>query len=155
MQNRSSSLVVVALVLAALYVGFFTDWFRGQTIQIIVQNRPVAQRSDPKRNLDEIPVYPVSFALDRKYELTSLKVVSAQDLESQKFPTPLWHLIAQTNSRPTKAIVYGITPPGMKPAVEDSQPSALQPGVPYVVQLETKTIKSSTNFVPVRAMPAR
>ncbi len=155
MQNRSSGLAVVALVLAALYVGFFTDWFRTQTIQIIVQNRPIAQRADAKRNLDEVPVYPVSFAFDRKYELTSLKVVGARDLDSQKFPTPLWHLVADTNSRPTKAIVYGVSPAGMRPAVEDSQPQALQPGVTYALQLETKTLKGSTNFIPVKASSGR
>jgi hypothetical protein len=154
MQNRSPLLITIALVLAALYVSFFTDWFRRPTIQIIVQHRIVPQRGNAARGGQEDAVYPVSFAFDNKYEFKTVKVVAEKDLQTQKFPTPLWYLVSETNSRPTKTIVYGVTPPGMKPAVEDSQPQPLSPEVTYVLQVDTGFMKGSTNFVPKRAAVA-
>jgi len=151
MQNRSTLLIVIAVVLAALYISYFTDWFRRPTIQIIVQHRIVPQRPNAARDQGEEPVYPVSFAFDNKYEFTSLKVVAAKEAETQKFPTALWDLVALTNSRPTKTIVYGVTPPGMRPRVEDTQPQPLQPDVTYLLLVEAGAMNGSTNFVPKRA----
>ena len=50
MQKRISVLLTLALLLAALYVSFFTDWFGRESIQIIVQHRPIPQRADPGKN---------------------------------------------------------------------------------------------------------
>ena len=155
MEKRSSALVIVALVLAALYAAFFTDWFRKQSIQIIVQHRPIAQRVDPKKNLEEAPVFPITFAFDHRYEFTSIKVVKADELSTSKFPTPLWHVVSETNSRPTKVISYGLTPAGMHPAVDDSQPQPLVAGTTYTLLLESKGLKGSTNFVPIQATLTR
>ena len=155
MQKQSWTLVIVALVLAVLYATFFTDWLRTDGIQIIVQNRPIPQRLDLKRTFEATPVYPVSFAFDRKYEFTSVKVVSERDLATQKFPSPIWHLISETNSRPTKAIVYGVSPPGMHPAVEESKPQPLIPGTRYMLLLEAGRLKGATNFSPIKASIAR
>lgn len=155
MQKRTPTLVIAALVLAVLYVSYFTDWFGRQSIQIIVQNRPIAQRMDPKKQAEAPPTFPVSFAFNRKYELTSIKVVKTDDLKSQRFPTPLWHLISDTNSGPTKAMVYGIAPRGMHPAVEDSQPEPLLPGVSYTLMVEAGKFRGATNFIPTKATIAR
>ncbi|MBL9169319.1 MAG: hypothetical protein JNN07_16385 [Verrucomicrobiales bacterium] len=155
MQKRTSVLLSTVLLLAVLYVSYFTDWFGRQSIQIIVQHRPIPQRADPAKNLDAPPVFPVSFAFSRKYELTSLKVVKTEELASQKFPTPLWHLVSETNSGPTKAMVYGIAPRGMRPAVEDAQPEPLVAGVSYTLLVEAGKMKGSTNFVPLKATVAR
>lgn len=154
MPKRIPALLITVLLLAVLYVSYFTDWFGRESIQIIVQHRPIPQRADPGKSLETPPVFPVSFAFSRKYELTSLKVVKTEDLASQKYPTPLWHLISETNSGPTKAMVYGIAPRGMRSAVEDAQPEPLVAGVSYTLFVEAGKMKGSTNFVPLKATVA-
>ncbi len=155
MQNRTPKLLIAAFLLAIAYASFFSDWFRTQNIRIIVQNRPIPQRPDPKRTTDLDPVYPISFAFDDKYELTSLRVVKTSELRTEKFPTPLWHVISETNSRPTKAIVYGVAPAGMHPAVEDAVPQPLEAGTSYTLLIQAGKRDGSTNFIPVRAALAR
>src|SRR5688572_24260316 len=141
MTKNGTVLTVIAVLLAAVYVYAFTDWFRKETIQIIPTIRPgraVSMSNDP----NQPPVYPVSFALDGKYRLTSVKVVAADDLATNKYPTPLWHLISDSNSIPTKAIMYGQTPKGMRPAIARTRPEALLPDVDYILLLEAGSTKA-------------
>lgn len=154
MPKRTPALLISVLVLAVLYVSYFTDWFGRESIQIIVQHRPIPQRADPTKALEAPPVFPISFAFSRKYELTSLKVVKTADLSTQKYPTPVWHLVSETNSGPTKALVYGIAPRGMRSAVEDAQPEPLVAGVSYTLFVEAGKMRGSTNFVPLKATVA-
>jgi hypothetical protein len=151
MTKNGTVLTVIAVLLAAVYVYAFTDWFHKETIQIIPTIRPgraVSMSNDP----NQPPVYPVSFALDGKYRLTSIKVVAADDLATNKYPTPLWHLISESNSVPIKAIMYGQAPKGMKPAVPRTRPEALLPDVDYVLMLEAGSTKSQTNFHTAQAV---
>ena len=145
MTKNGITLSVIAVILAAVYAFYFTDWLRKETIQIIPTIRPgraVAAPKDP----DQVPTYPVSFAFDGKYKLTSLKVVSADDLATNKYPVPLWHLVSDSNSVPIKAVTYGQPPKGMKPAVPRSRPEPLQPDIEYVLLLEAGSTKAQTNF---------
>ncbi|MBI1840162.1 MAG: hypothetical protein HYR88_04845 [Verrucomicrobia bacterium] len=155
MQNRSTLLPLIALILAIVYVSFFTDWFRKPAIQIFVQHRPIPQRVDPKRGLEEAPVFPISFAFDGKYELTTIKVTKTEDLKTEKFPTPVWHLVAATNSRPMKAIVYGVTPPGMHPPAEDALPQPLVAGVNYTMLVQAGSRSGTATFIPLKATLTR
>src|SRR6266536_3753719 len=123
----------IAVLLAAVYVYSFTDWLHKETIQIIPTIRP-GRVSGLTGDPDQTPVYPVSFAFDGKYKLTAVKVVAADDLATNKYPTPLWHLISDSNSVPTKAVMYGQPPKGMKPAVPRTHPEPLLPDVEYVLQ---------------------
>jgi hypothetical protein len=145
MSKNGIFLSVVAVLLAALYVHFFTDWFRKKTIQIIPTIRKTQPSAIP-RDPDQPAVYPVSFALDAKYELTSVKVVAAADLATNKYPTPLWHLTADSNSVPTRSIVYGASIKGMKPAVARQHPESLMPAIEYVLLVEAGNLKAQTNF---------
>ncbi|HYV30041.1 MAG TPA: hypothetical protein VEO53_02860 [Candidatus Binatia bacterium] len=145
MTKNGIFLSIIAVLLAAVYVYSFTDWLRKETIQIIPTIRPgrvAALAGDP----DQTPVYPVSFAFDGKYKITEVKVVAADDLATNKYPTPLWHLISDSNSAPTKAFMYGQTPKGMKPAVPRARPEALLPDVDYVLLIEAGKLKAQTNF---------
>ena len=155
MQNRSTALPLIAIFLAIVYVSFFTDWFRKKTIQIFVQHRPIPQKVDAKRGLEEAPVFPISFAFDGKYELTMIKVTKSADLKSEQFPTPVWHLIATTNSRPMKAIVYGVAPPGMHPPGEDALPQPLVAGADYTLVIQAGARTGTTTFVPIKATLTR
>lgn len=150
MTKNGIFLSVVAVLLAAAYVYFFTDWFHKRTIQIIPTVRPTQASAIP-RDPDQPPVYPVSFALDDKYELTSVKVVNASDLATNKYPSALWHLVAESNSVPTKSIVYGAAIKGMKPAVARQRPEPLMPDVEYVLLVEAGGVKAQTNFHTLRA----
>src|SRR5262245_51170151 len=99
MSKNGIALSVVFVILAVTYVCFFTDWFTKESIQIIPQIRP-GRASSIRRGPDTPAVSPVSFAFDRKLELTSVKVVSAQDYATNKYSNPLWHLISDSNSIP-------------------------------------------------------
>ena len=155
MEKRTLTLGAAAAVLAALYIAYFTDWFRRETIQVMCQPRKIAQRVDAKRNLETVPVFPMVFGFLSKYEFSSVKVCKTEELRRERFPTPVWHIIAETSSPPIKAIVYGVAPPGMRPVVEDSQPEALSPGVSYTVQVEAGSIKGEASFTPEMARLTR
>jgi len=151
MTKNGIVLSVVAVLLAAAYACFFTDWFHKKGIQIMSAVRPVQPSSIP-RDPDQPPVYPVSFKLDGKYELTCVKVVAAADMATNKFPVPLWHMKSDSNSAPIDAFVYGASIKGMKPAVAMTRPEPLWPDVDYVLQVEAGDIRSQTNFHTLRAV---
>ena len=151
MTRNGIFLSIIAVILAACYLCFFTDWFKKESIQIIPQIRPNRALVNPK-NPDQDAVYPVSFAFDGKYKLTSVKVVSSSDMATNNYPVPMWHLISDSNSIPVKSIVYGYPIKGMKPAVARSRPEPLAPDVEYVLLLEAGKIKARTNFHTARAV---
>ena len=145
MSRNGYVLLAIAALLGAAYVYFFTDLFSKETIQIIPQIRP-GRPSNVSRSGDIPPVYPVSFSFDGKYQLTLVKVMAADDLKTNKYASPLWHLVSDSNSAPTKAIVYGYPIKGMKPAIERTRPEPLQPNIPYVLFVQAGKIKGQTNF---------
>jgi hypothetical protein len=145
MSKNGIFLSVVAVILAAIYAYYFTDWFKKETIQIIPTIRPGRAANIP-RDPGSPAVCPVSFSFDGKYKLTSVKVVSAAELATNKYATPLWHLIADSNSIPTKSLIYGQPPRGMKPSVPKARPQALEAGFDYVLIVEAGRIRAQTNF---------
>lgn len=150
MTKNGIALTVLLVILGAVYIAYFTDWFSKETIQIIPQIRPGRASAIPRPS-GAPQVSPVNFALDGKYRLTSVKVVSAEDYATNKYANPLWHLISDSNSVPTKWILYGFPIKGMKPAVPRTQPDALAPGVSYILMVEAGKIRSQTNFHTVEA----
>lgn len=151
MTKNGTVLSVIAVILGACYAYFFTDWFRKDTIQIIPTIRPGRASAIP-RDPDLEPVHPVSFMLDGKYALTTVKVVVAADYATNKYAQPLWHLISDSNSVPTKAIVYGYPLKGMKPAVPRARPEPLLEKVEYTLLLEAGKIRAQTNFHTTKAI---
>jgi len=159
MTKNGIVLSIIAVILAAVYVAYFTDWFRKDGIQIIPTVRPGSASAIP-RDPDETPVHRVSFALDGKYKLTCVKVLVAAELATNKYATPLWHLVSDSNSVPTKSIVYGYPIKGMKPSVPRARPEPLLANVEYTLVLEAGKTHSLTNFhttpaVALRKDPAR
>jgi hypothetical protein len=145
MTKNGIVLSIIAVILAAVYVAYFTDLFRREGIQIIPTVRPGSASAIP-RDPDEVPVHRVSFALDGKYKLTSVKVLVAAELATNKYATPLWHLVSDSNSVPTKSIVYGYPITGMKPSVPRARPEPLLANVEYTLVLEAGKTHSQTNF---------
>jgi hypothetical protein len=146
MSKNGIILSVVAVLLAAAYVYFFTDWLHKDYIQIIPQIRPIRTARAAKKSPLDTQVYPVSFSLNPKCRLTSVKVVNADDYRTNKYASPLWHLISDSNSVPTPAIVYGQLIRGMKPAIPRARPETLQPDVIYTLLVDAVGITGRTNF---------
>ena len=145
MSKQTVALIAVAMVLAAVYVAFFTDWFRQPQIQILPQIRP-PQRGTRAAPQGDTPVYPVTFAFDKKYQFTEIRVVAAEDEKTNKYPHAVWHMISDSNSIPTKALVYGAPIRGMKPKVPRAQPDPLEPDVPYVLYVQAGNAMGKQKF---------
>jgi len=149
MNKSTIALIVVLIGMIGAYVYWFTDWFREDTIQILAQVRPARNvRPGPPGT---VPTYPVSFAFDRKLALTELKVVSVEDAATNKYPHALWHLISDSNSVPTKAVVYGEWVRGMKSKVPHARPERLEPGVKYRLYVTAGKAKGQIEFKTVEA----
>lgn len=111
----------------------------------------VHHRSRPARgpgNGSEIE--PLFFAIDgARLKLTSLKVIPIQEIETNKYPHPIWHLISDSNSVPIESFAYGTPIQGMRPAVKGATPDPLEPGVTYRLLVEAGPLKLQDDFVPV------
>ena len=145
MTLKSILLSIFAVVLGSVYLVFFTDLFDKPKIEIIPQIRPGRASSIPAEP-GTTPVCPVTFTFNGKYDFTSVKVVNSAEFAANKFATPAWHLISDSNSVPTKSIVYGFPIRGMKPAVARAKPQPLQPAVQYTLFLEAGKLHAQCNF---------
>jgi hypothetical protein len=141
MTKKSIVLISVAVALAACYLYYFTDWINPPVIQILPQLRP-------PRNLarNPSPVYQVSFNLDGKYRLTSVKVIPIQALETNKNAAPIWNLTTRSNSLPQKGFLYGMPIPGMRPALTNARPARLEPEVAYRLFVKAGRAKGQVDF---------
>jgi hypothetical protein len=147
MQKKEITLVAFLLILGVLYVVFFTDWFRKKTLTIVPSARP-------ERGIAAGTPLPVYFKLNRSCELTSLKVIPLQGTNFDAHTPPIWYLVANTNSRPTKLFQYGVPIRGMHPAIPKAQPEPLEPGHVYRMIVSTTDLTGYTDFKTM-AMPGR
>lgn len=149
MSKRDWKLLLLAVALGGAYVYFFTDFLRPPRIEIFAQIRAMGA---PMRRGGAGPaadICPVTFNIGQKYELISVKVVEEQDYERSKGSAKaLWHLIADTNSLPTKGFLYGALIPGMKPATPRAKAEVLQTNITYRLFIESVGgLKGTTTFV--------
>jgi hypothetical protein len=143
MRDKIIILSLGSVILLTLYLALFRGC-KEEPMQITSKLRPVRRGTPAERGMT--PMYDVTFGFNKKYKLTSVKVVSAQDLSTNKYPRALWHVVEDEKSVPVKAISYGKPARGMKPAVPDLLPEPLEPGQEYVVIVEAGSIKAQTNF---------
>lgn len=146
MSKKNIVLLSLLAALGSIYVYYFTDLFRQPTMEIVSRIRPQINQRRSKRE----PIVPagntISFLFNRKYELTSVKVVEENEAKTNKYPHAVWRLITDSNSVPTKTIFYGVTVEGMKPEFAKSRPEPLQPNVPYILLIEAGKLKGQTTF---------
>ena len=152
-------LVTVAIAVAAFaaYAYYLTDWFTSDHIQVVHTLRPpvLAKNSRRGRPTENPTVNVVSFGLNSKFKLTSVKVIPVAELKTNKYAHPVWHLVSASNSVPTKGFVYGMRIKGMQPKVPNAQPDPLLPDVTYRLLLEAGDIKGEYDFTTtVPAKPA-
>lgn len=159
MSRKEWILVALVLVLGGGYVIFFSNWFRPKVMRIEHSARsvrdaygPGGQRVDPT---GKQPLGNVTFSLHQPYKLTEVKVVLAEEAQTNKYPHPLWHLVAEEGSEPVDGLCYGLPVKGMTPASEYLEPEPLQPGVEYRLLVEASSTKAEHDFTLPRAARAR
>jgi hypothetical protein len=135
-------LAVVVVALAAVYVIYFTDWFRPKTVQIFHAYRDIGARA--VRQQGALPA--LRFSSNRQLQYTDIKVVSCADLATNQHPFALWHLISESNSVPLKWFFYGQWIGGMHPAVKGTHPVSLETNVSYRLLITAGKVTGQHDF---------
>ena len=154
MSKKEITLIVAALLLGGFYVYRFTNFFHKPTIQILTQIRPGGGRDSGRRHsrrqietpTEPAAVDPISFTFDNRYELTSVKVVLDSEYQTNKYAHSFWHLVSDSNSVPTKGVIYGMKVKGMESEIPKARPEPLQPNTSYRLFIEAGKIKGETVF---------
>ena len=152
MTTKSILLTIVLVALAAFYVFYISDWFNKPTIQIVYTKRACSVSRIPRD--DNTEVYPVSFSFNQKYRLTTVKVLNASEFATNKYAHPLWHLVSASNSLPTKVLIYGTAPRGMKSEVANAKPQPLLPKVNYLLLVQAREASGRIEFQTSEAVRA-
>jgi hypothetical protein len=147
MTNKNWSLIAVTVLLGGLSLYLNKDWFAPDRIQLMHRSRP-ARGAFRRPRSENLLIDPLSFWFDRKVKLTSLKVVPVFEMETNKYPQPIWYLVSDSNSAPIKEFTYGMRIPGMRPAFKDTHADPLEPGVTYRLMVEAGKQKIQHDFVP-------
>jgi hypothetical protein len=141
MTKKNLLLVLLAIGLAAVYVVWFTDWFRPKTVFIYHTSRNL------RPNLARGNALPsLIFGVKPQVRFTELKVVSLTEFETNKDAEPVWHLISDSNSVPTKSFFYGQHIAGMRPKIEGVHVEALETNVTYRMFITAGNIKGQHDF---------
>jgi hypothetical protein len=154
MIKKNWILIFVALLLAGVYVFYFTGWFTPRTIHITSINARTSRAMRANNPNADLAAVPILFKLGRPCKLTELKVVALDEWQADKNCLPLWHLLADTNSVPiSEPFIYGQKIRGMKPEVPGAHAQPLKPGVKYRLFVTDGSAKGEHDFQPV-ARPA-
>lgn len=141
-------LIVAAVVLAGVYVVFFTDWFQPKTVQIFHTSRNLRPRLLRGGALPSL-----IFGINRQVSLTELRVVEAAVYATNQNAVPLWHLISDSNSVPVKQFHYGQFINGMHAAIKGARPQPLETNVTYCLLITGKGKITGQHDFDVGKMP--
>jgi|SRR5208282_4473601 len=154
MTSKQWALIALAVALGGFSLYLNRDWFAGDNIQIHHRSRPArlgfGRRGRGAAAADTDPIF---FAFDRKVRLRTLKVIPISEIETNKYPHPVWELVSDSNSVPITEWSYGWPIRGMRPPVKGATPDPLEPGVPYRLLVEAGKLKGHEDFVPEPATP--
>jgi len=147
-------LIALAVLLGGLSLYLNKDWFRKDNIQISHRSRPARGPWFRRgRRADDSAANPIVFLFDRRIRLKSVKVVPLSDIETNKFPQPIWQLVSDSNSIPVKDLTYGVRVPGMRPAFKGTEAEPLEPGVKYRLFVVAGQYKAEHDFEPEPRTP--
>jgi hypothetical protein len=150
MTRKNCILIALALLLGAFSLYLNRDWFAKDTIQIFSRSLPPRPMPGGRKRPEPAPaVNPITFGFTRSLKLTELKVVPVSDIETNKYPHPIWHLVSDSNSVPVRELSYGIPIRGMRPSVKGATAYPLDPGAKYRLFVESPGFKGEHDFVPV------
>ena len=142
-------MVTLVVLLGGLSLYLNRDWFAKETIQVYHRSRPTRVPIFGRRRGPDLgKINPLTFGFNRKLQLKSIKVIPLSDIETNKYPHPIWHLLSDSNSVPTKDFFYGEFIRGMRPSVPGATPDPLEPGVRYRLLIEADAFKGEHDFVP-------
>jgi hypothetical protein len=135
----------ILLVLATVYLVWFTDWFKPKIIHIASISRASPFRR-PRANGAEPAAIPPYFMLNPACKLTDLKVVRLSEWQTNHDAPPVWHLISISNSVPINKFPYGLNIRGMQPAILGTHAQALEPNVTYHMILKAGSARGEHDF---------
>src|SRR5437868_4728923 len=95
-------IALAVLLVIGIYAYLYGDWFRAQPIQIFHEVAVMRARGRAARENPNARTVGVVFGLDKKYEITELKVVSVADLQTNQNAYALWHMVQVSNTVPVK-----------------------------------------------------
>jgi hypothetical protein len=136
MSKKNILLISSVVVLAGVYVIFFTHWFHPRVMQISHTSRPEGGRDSVR----------MTFSLGDNYVLTDIKVVPLDDFKKDPNTRPLWHLVSDDGSDSTEVFSYGESIGGMDPAVSGAEPEPLRSGVRYRLLVTAGSLKAQHDF---------
>jgi hypothetical protein len=146
MTKKEIALVVFTVILAGVYFCCFTDWLKEKHIGIEHAVRPNVAVPVRPGNPANPSAYTLTFSLGREYKLTSVRVVPAAGFPTNRNVAPLWHLVGDAKSAPTRFIVYGVPIAGMKPLPAAANAEPLAYDVEYRLLVEAGGFKGGHNF---------
>lgn len=130
------------LVLAGIYVCYFTGWFKPKIIQVFYTNRPVPFRRHFRAGF---PTMLFGFG-GQRYRLSEIEVVPLAVWQTNQSTAPLWHLTASSRSAPVRFFRYGQNFRGMKPAVPGARPEPLASNVIYRLFVRAGSYQGHCDF---------
>jgi hypothetical protein len=149
MTRKLWTTIVLTLALGSISLYLNKDWFAKDNIQITHRSRAArAGLSGRQRPTAMDAVNPILFGFDRKLKLKLIQVIPVRDIETNKYPHPIWHLISDSNSVPIETFVYGQPISGMRLAVQGATADPLEPGTKYRLLVEANAFKGAHDFVP-------
>ncbi|MEI7534722.1 MAG: hypothetical protein WCK57_10170 [Verrucomicrobiae bacterium] len=142
MSKKTSLLIVVAVVLAAVYAFYFADWFQSPTLKIFHTNRNnIRHRKEQSGGIPNL-----IFGLSQTSRITEITVVPLAEYQVNSKVIPLWHLVSDSNSVPVKTFYYGQYIRGLKPAVAGSHAQTLTNNITYRIVVSVGKIKGEHDF---------
>jgi hypothetical protein len=135
-------LLTIMLAVGSLYLN--RDWFAKNSIQVYHRSRPA--RFLTGRFSAGSDIESTMFGFDRWLKLTSIKLVPIETLKTNKYAHPVWELVSDSNSVPTKDFTYGVRIRGMRLPIDGITPEPLQPGVPYRLFVQAGRNKITYDF---------
>lgn len=141
MTKKNLLLILFAIGLAAIYVVWFSDWFKPKKMEIYHTNRNVHANSGRGNALRSL-----IFGVKPRSRITELKVVPLAEFETNKSAVAVWHLVSDSNSVPIKSFFYGEHIPGMRPAIRGDSAEALEPNVTYRLFITAGSVKGQHDF---------
>lgn len=151
MNNKAVLLAAILALMLSLYLSVFRGC-KEEPLRITATLRPAPRGTPTQRGVT--PMYDAAFSFNKHYKLASFKVVEAADAATNKYPVALWHIVAGEKSVPVRSVIYGKPVRGMRPAIADLEPEALQPNIEYTVLIDTGKFQAQTNFI-ARERPVR
>src|SRR5262245_7042476 len=99
MTRKSAFVIIFVVSLAAL--SLYLNWGRFKSDPLQIGDRTLQSRGQLRRG-PRIPTNAVLFLLNRETKLTSVRVVFASEIATNKYAPAIWELVSDSNSVPMK-----------------------------------------------------